>query len=146
MAVSRGLALLLLTVVVQTEAFRLPRSSPRGYGILQAARQQKDNGKVDPRLDPEFRKKLGKVTKKTGKGERGAYSKGRMNKLGTEGTEEYDLDLALAANTDDGITKIIAGSLIATLLVLIYFGLLAPQLFEPECINIDGEKVSCVKR
>merc|ERR1711871_603770 len=58
------------------------------------------------------------------------YSSERRKKLGLgdEADEEYDLDKALDQNTDPLITKLIAGSLIVTLLSLVYVGLVQPAM------------------
>ncbi|KAL7509102.1 hypothetical protein ACHAXN_006130, partial [Cyclotella atomus] len=42
--------------------------------------------------------------------------------------DEYDLDAALSANTDPGITKIIAGSFILVMIALLVVGLVIPSL------------------
>ena len=47
------------------------------------------------------------------------YAKKRMQTLGAKDGEEYDLEYALAANTDDTITKIIVGALTVTLVGLL---------------------------
>mmetsp|Transcript_22869 Transcript_22869/g.51837 ORF Transcript_22869/g.51837 Transcript_22869/m.51837 type:complete len:117 (-) Transcript_22869:397-747(-) len=53
----------------------------------------------------------------------------RRNQLGIgEDEDEYDLDEALRVNTDDTISKIVAGSFIAVMIALLYFGLIQPQL------------------
>lgn len=53
----------------------------------------------------------------------------RRNQLGiADDEEEYDLDVALNANTDAGITKIIAGSFILVMLALLVVGLVIPSI------------------
>mmetsp|Transcript_1731 Transcript_1731/g.3698 ORF Transcript_1731/g.3698 Transcript_1731/m.3698 type:complete len:117 (-) Transcript_1731:289-639(-) len=53
----------------------------------------------------------------------------RRKELGiSDDEEEYDLDVALAANTDPGITKIIAGSFIVAVLALLVVGLVIPSI------------------
>ncbi|KAL7581004.1 hypothetical protein ACA910_005813 [Epithemia clementina (nom. ined.)] len=55
------------------------------------------------------------------------FSEKRRKQLGIgDDDEEYDLSMALDANTDPAISKIVAGSLILTLLALIVYGLLIP--------------------
>ena len=70
-----------------------------------------DDGKVDRRLDPLVRTKLKKQIRGAGGDQK--YSESRRAKLGNAVNEEYDLDAALDANTDDFITKVIAGSLVS---------------------------------
>ena len=58
-----------------------------------------------------------------------AMNKKRREQLGLEdGDDENDLDQALRNNTDDTISKIIAGSLIVTLSGLLIWGLVLPQV------------------
>ncbi|EED88707.1 predicted protein [Thalassiosira pseudonana CCMP1335] len=53
----------------------------------------------------------------------------RRQQLGISDEEdEYDLDVALNANTDAGITKIIAGSFILVMIALLVVGLVIPSL------------------
>jgi hypothetical protein len=48
----------------------------------------------------------------------------RRKQLGiSDDEDEYDLDRALSANTDAGITKIIAGSFILVMIALLVVGL-----------------------
>mmetsp|Transcript_22451 Transcript_22451/g.27935 ORF Transcript_22451/g.27935 Transcript_22451/m.27935 type:complete len:110 (-) Transcript_22451:1700-2029(-) len=56
------------------------------------------------------------------------YSSKRAKQLGSLDGEEYDLETALSANTDDGILKLITGAFIASVFVGFYFGVLAPLL------------------
>ena len=54
-------------------------------------------------------------------------TKGRRKILGVnDDEEEYDLEMALDNSTDPLITKIIAGSLILSILALLMFGLVIP--------------------
>mmetsp|Transcript_21891 Transcript_21891/g.51896 ORF Transcript_21891/g.51896 Transcript_21891/m.51896 type:complete len:96 (+) Transcript_21891:16-303(+) len=54
-------------------------------------------------------------------------NKARRKKLGVnDDEEEYDLEMALDNSTDPLITKIIAGSLILSILALLVFGLVIP--------------------
>jgi hypothetical protein len=54
-------------------------------------------------------------------------SKDRRKKLGiADDEDEYDLDIALENSTDPFITKVIAGSLILTILVLLVAGIVVP--------------------
>ena len=51
----------------------------------------------------------------------------RRRQLGIgDNEDEYDLSMALDVNTDSSISKIVAGSLILTILVLLVYGLLIP--------------------
>jgi hypothetical protein len=53
----------------------------------------------------------------------------RRKQLGiSEDEDEYDLDVALSANTDAGITKIIAGSFILVMIALLVVGLVIPSI------------------
>jgi hypothetical protein len=53
----------------------------------------------------------------------------RQNQLGISDEEdEYDLDVALSANTDSAITKIIAGSFILVMIALLVVGLVIPSI------------------
>ena len=53
----------------------------------------------------------------------------RRNQLGIgDDEDEYDLDEALRVNTDDTISKIVAGSFIAVMIALLYFGLIQPSI------------------
>ena len=60
--------------------------------------------------------------------DKGKYSKERARKMGAKEGEEYDLSTALDANTDDLITKIIAGAFIIALTAGLYAALLDPLL------------------
>jgi hypothetical protein len=54
-------------------------------------------------------------------------SKKRREQLGIgENEDEYDLGVALAQNTDDFISKVVAGSLIVTILALLIAGIVIP--------------------
>ena len=54
-------------------------------------------------------------------------SKERRQQLGIgDDEEEYDLGVALAQNTDDFISKVVAGSLIVTILGLLVAGIVIP--------------------
>eukprot|EP00536_Pseudo-nitzschia_multiseries_P012715 jgi/Psemu1/309330/fgenesh1_kg.500_\ len=54
-------------------------------------------------------------------------NKARRKKLGVnDDEEEYDLEMALDNSTDPLITKIIAGSLILSIIALLVFGLVIP--------------------
>lgn len=56
-----------------------------------------------------------------------ALTKKRRQQLGVDDTEdEYDLDVALENNTDPLISKIVAGSLILTMIALLIVGLVIP--------------------
>lgn len=58
-----------------------------------------------------------------------AIDQKRRNQLGiSDDEDEYDLDEALRVNTDDTISKIIAGSFIVAMVALLYFGLIQPSL------------------
>uniref|UniRef100_A0A7S2DW16 Uncharacterized protein n=1 Tax=Octactis speculum TaxID=3111310 RepID=A0A7S2DW16_9STRA len=74
---------------------------------------------------------------------KGKYTKARQGKMGTLDGEEYDLDAALAANTDDTITKIIAGAFIAVMIALLVNAILIPNLVPTECVTASGETVLC---
>mmetsp|Transcript_17708 Transcript_17708/g.37003 ORF Transcript_17708/g.37003 Transcript_17708/m.37003 type:complete len:127 (-) Transcript_17708:1120-1500(-) len=53
----------------------------------------------------------------------------RREELGLpDDADEYDLGVALATNTDDGISKIVAGSFIAVMLILLVVGLVIPSI------------------
>lgn len=58
-----------------------------------------------------------------------AINSNRRKQLGiADDEDEYDLDVALGANTDAGITKIIAGSFILVMIALLVVGLVIPSL------------------
>jgi hypothetical protein len=59
----------------------------------------------------------------------------RRKQLGIEDEDEYDLGMALDANTDPLISKIIAGSLIVVVIGLLVAGIVIPALtgVEGEC-------------
>lgn len=60
---------------------------------------------------------------------KGGLSDARRKELGVSDDEdEYDLDVALNANTDPLITKIIAGSAILAILSLLVVGVVIPSL------------------
>jgi len=53
----------------------------------------------------------------------------RRDQLGiADDEDEYDLDAALSANTDDTINKVVAGSLILVVLGLLVVGVVVPSL------------------
>mmetsp|Transcript_3930 Transcript_3930/g.5843 ORF Transcript_3930/g.5843 Transcript_3930/m.5843 type:complete len:84 (+) Transcript_3930:359-610(+) len=57
----------------------------------------------------------------------------RREKLGMiDSDREYDLDMALAANTDDTISKIVAGSFIVSMLALLFVAIILPSLSDVE--------------
>ena len=66
------------------------------------------------------------------------YDSKRAAAFGAEAGEEYDLEYALAANTDDTITKIIAGAFIATVVGLLVVGVVMPALNPAEFTAADG--------
>lgn len=66
------------------------------------------------------------------------YNARRAQRLGVKAGEEYDLDRALDANSDDTITKIIAGAFIVSMLALLYIGLIQPIMSPPTFTNESG--------
>jgi len=59
---------------------------------------------------------------------KGGLTNARKKQLGVTGDEdEYDLDVALDANTDPLITKIIAGSAILAIIALLVVGVIIPS-------------------
>lgn len=66
------------------------------------------------------------------------YNPRRAQRLGIKAGEEYDLDRALDANSDDTITKIIAGSFIVSILTVLYLGLAQPILSPPTFTDESG--------
>jgi hypothetical protein len=55
-------------------------------------------------------------------------SEKRKKQLGIVDEREYDLDVALATNTDPLITKVIAGSFILVVMALLIAGIVVPSL------------------
>lgn len=80
--------------------------------------------------------------KKVGGEPVGGLTNERKKQLGVQGDEdEYDLDVALEANTDPLITKIIAGAAILSILSLLVVGVVIPSLSdygEGVCIPIQN--------
>ena len=70
--------------------------------------------------------------------DRGAYSAKNAKRLGARPGEEYDLGSAMDANTDDTITKIIAGAAIVSIITGLFFGVLRPLLAPPTFTGDDG--------
>ena len=70
--------------------------------------------------------------------DRGAYSEKNAKRLGARPGEEYDLGSAMDANTDDTITKIIAGAAIVSIISGLFFGVLQPLLAPPTIVGDDG--------
>ena len=70
--------------------------------------------------------------------DRGAYSEKNAKRLGARPGEEYDLGSAMDANTDDTITKIIAGAAIVSIITGLFFGVLQPLLAPPTFTGDDG--------
>ena len=70
--------------------------------------------------------------------DRGAYSAKNAKRLGARPGEEYDLGSAMDANTDDTITKIIAGAAIVSIISGLFFGVLQPLLAPPTFTGDDG--------
>lgn len=67
--------------------------------------------------------------RKTGEKKGGLLSASRRRQLGVaDNEEEYDLSVALDANTDPFITKLIAGSAILVILVLLIAAVVVPGL------------------
>eukprot|EP00584_Thalassiosira_punctigera_P002107 CAMPEP_0172530842 /NCGR_PEP_ID=MMETSP1067-20121228/4464_1 /TAXON_ID=265564 ORGANISM="Thalassiosira punctigera, Strain Tpunct2005C2" /NCGR_SAMPLE_ID=MMETSP1067 /ASSEMBLY_ACC=CAM_ASM_000444 /LENGTH=133 /DNA_ID=CAMNT_0013315135 /DNA_START=20 /DNA_END=421 /DNA_ORIENTATION=- len=55
--------------------------------------------------------------------------KKRRDQLGlSDDDDEYDLGVALSTNTDDGISKIVAGSFILVMIALLVVGLVIPSI------------------
>lgn len=69
-------------------------------------------------------------------------SSSRRKQLGiSDDEEEYDLDVALGANTDPFITKVIAGSAIVAIFALLIVGVIVPSLSdygEGVCVPITS--------
>lgn len=60
-------------------------------------------------------------------GKKGRISDKRRKQLGiADNEDEYDLGLALQANTDDTISKIVAGSFIIAMIALLVAGIVIP--------------------
>ena len=70
--------------------------------------------------------------------DRGSYSAKNAKRLGARDGEEYDLGTAMDANTDDTITKIIAGAAIVSIISGLFFGVLQPLLAPPTFTGDDG--------
>ena len=69
---------------------------------------------------------------------RGSYTAKNAKRLGARDGEEYDLSVAMDANTDDTITKIIAGAAIVSIISGLFFGVLQPLLAPPTIVGDDG--------
>ena len=66
------------------------------------------------------------------------YSEKRKKTLGAKDGEEYDLEAALAVNTDDGILKIITGAFIAAVFAGLYIAVIAPLAQPPSFTDTAG--------
>ena len=70
--------------------------------------------------------------------DRSSYTAKNAKRLGARDGEEYDLGTAMDANTDDTITKIIAGAAIVSIISGLFFGVLQPLLAPPTFTGDDG--------
>jgi hypothetical protein len=98
-------AVCMLAAVSPTEAFApRPVTSTRNLVLVQAIRKSKDKEVPNPKMTADRRKKLGLA----------------------DDEDEYDLEFALANNTDPFISKVISGSLILAILGLLVAGVIIP--------------------
>jgi hypothetical protein len=83
--------------------------------LVLAARNNNNNNNNNRQAQQQVPPRINKMTNE------------RRKKLGVNDDEdEYDLDMALNNNTDPIITKIIAGSLIVSIMALLIYGIVIP--------------------
>ena len=125
----------LLCLISSCAAFTLPTRHSRHRWSLAANAD-------DDRMYEYYKKKWSKAAADDWlagrQRDRGAYSAKNAKRLGARPGEEYDLGSAMDANTDDTITKIIAGAAIVSIISGLFFGVLQPLLAPPTIVGDDG--------
>ena len=128
-------ASVLLCLSCTTAAFTLPTGHSRHRWSLAAKND-------DDRMYEYYKKKWSKAAADdwlaARQRDRGSYSAKNAKRLGARDGEEYDLGTAMDANTDDTITKIIAGAAIVSIISGLFFGVLQPLLAPPTIVGDDG--------
>ncbi len=59
--------------------------------------------------------------------EKSKFSQKRREQMGIDDDDEYDVSVAISANTDSTITKIVAGSLIVVVIALLVVAVIIPS-------------------
>ena len=132
----------LLCLSCTAAAFTVPASAPAAptrYGRHRWSLAAKND---DDRMYEYYKKKWSKAAADdwlaARQRDRGSYSAKNAKRLGARDGEEYDLGTAMDANTDDTITKIIAGAAIVSIISGLFFGVLQPLLAPPTFTGDDG--------
>ena len=125
----------LLCLISSCAAFTLPTGHSRHRWSLAAKND-------DDRMYEYYKKKWSKAAADdwlaARQRDRGSYTAKNAKRLGARDGEEYDLSVAMDANTDDTITKIIAGAAIVSIISGLFFGVLQPLLAPPTIVGDDG--------
>ena len=125
----------LLCLISSCAAFTLPTGHSRHRWSLAANAD-------DDRMYEYYKKKWSKAAADdwlaARQRDRGSYTAKNAKRLGARDGEEYDLGAAMDANTDDTITKIIAGAAIISIISGLFFGVLQPLLAPPTFTGDDG--------
>ena len=125
----------LLLCLGSSAAFTLPTGHSRHRWSLAA-------NSDDDRMYEYYKKKWSKAAADdwlaARQRDRGSYTAKNAKRLGARDGEEYDLSVAMDANTDDTITKIIAGAAIVSIISGLFFGVLQPLLAPPTIVGDDG--------
>lgn len=110
----------------------------RSRGEILSAKKKNNDERMASFYEQKFSASAAEEYKFARERDKKKYNAKRAGLFGSRDGEEYDLDLALAANTDDSITKIIAGAFIFSVILALYFGVLSPILSPPTFQNEDG--------
>ena len=134
---------LLLCLISSCAAFTVLSSARRSYAYGHSRHRWSLAANADDdRMYEYYKKKWSKAAADdwlaARQRDRGSYSAKNAKRLGARDGEEYDLGTAMDANTDDTITKIIAGAAIVSIISGLFFGVLQPLLAPPTFTGDDG--------
>lgn len=125
----------MMLVVSAAAAFVVP--SRRRFAVPEAAKNKREEERMTDFYKRSFSDSAAAQYQFERARDKAKYSTKRAQRLGIKEGEEYDLDLALSANSNDAVTKIIAGALIVSILIAVYFGVLRPIL-EPASFTTEA--------
>mmetsp|Transcript_5489 Transcript_5489/g.14130 ORF Transcript_5489/g.14130 Transcript_5489/m.14130 type:complete len:147 (+) Transcript_5489:21-461(+) len=111
---------------------------PRGPGRATRLAAKKEDDRMAKFYKDRFSASAAEEYRFARERDKSKYNAKRAKSLGVQAGEEFDLDRALDANTDDTITKIIAGAFIVSVLVALYFGVIQSAISPPSFTDAAG--------